>query len=249
MVAQNFSKDSVARRFDSVAESYDRTATVQAQIARHLAEIAARKTTQPPSSILDIGCGTGFVAEAVVNRWPRADITAVDRSLGMLRQAKRKLPHLRAVAGDIATMEFDPSFDLILSSMALHWVAEPQKAIKRWQRWLKPGGRLLVAFLVDGSFFEWRDLCAASGVPDSLWPLPRADFAEDFAVVEQQTIVTTHPSARSFLHSLKAMGGGTPKPGHKRIGISAMRKLLRKAPEPFAASYRVLYLETTIPAA
>jgi len=247
MVVPKYSKEAIVRRFDGAAENYDQNATVQSQIAHHLADIVIRKTPQPPAAILDIGCGTGFVAEAVIERWPRADLTAVDSSLAMLRQAKRKLPHLRAVAGDITAMEFGPEFDLILSSMALHWLAEPQAAIKRWQRWLKPGGRLFVAFLVAGSFAEWRDLCISQGVSDSLWPLPPADFAGVAAVIERRAIETVHSSARDFLHSLKAMGGATPKPGHKPIPVSAMRRLLRAAPKPFTASYNVLYLEMTLP--
>ncbi len=250
MIAPKFSKEAIARRFDSVAEAYDQNATAQSQIAHHLADIVARKTPKSPAAILDIGCGTGFVAEAVIERWPRADLTAVDSSLAMLRQAKRKLPHLRAVAGDITAMEFGAEFDLILSSMALHWLAEPQAAIKHWQKWLKPGGRLFVAFLVAGSFAEWRDLCASQGVSDSLWPLPEADFAAGLAaVIERRTVETVHPSARDFLHNLKAMGGATPRPGHKPIPVYAMRRLLRAAPKPFTASYNVLYLEMAAPPA
>jgi malonyl-CoA O-methyltransferase len=233
----------IARRFDRAAENYDEVASVQAQIAKHLVEKAIRHMPSSPATVLDIGCGTGFVAEAVAHRWPQAHITAIDQAPSMLAQAQRKIPDLQVIAGDIATAQFAPSFDLILSSMALHWLADPPAALIRWQKWLKPQGRLFVALLIEGSFQEWRDLCAASGIADSLWPFPRADFAKGLAAkTDLQEMSIAYASAENFLHRLKAIGACSPKPGAKPLATSLMRRLLDDAPQPFAVTYRVLYL-------
>src|SRR5262245_57452204 len=109
-------KEMITRRFDAAAEEYDQEALVQAQIARHMVDQAVQLWPKPPSTALDIGCGTGFVAQEIAQRWPQTSLTGVDSASAMLREAKRKLPAMHAVLGDVTLMEFQPSFDLILSN-------------------------------------------------------------------------------------------------------------------------------------
>src|ERR1700689_1300299 len=112
-------RTNIAQRFDRAADCYDRGASVQAEIAAQLVQMATRKITQTPSAVLDIGSGTGFAAAAAAKQWPQAAITAIDGAPAMLKQAQRKIPHLHVIEGDVASRNFEPSFDLILSSMAL----------------------------------------------------------------------------------------------------------------------------------
>jgi malonyl-CoA O-methyltransferase len=128
--------------------------------------------------------------------------------------------------------------------MALHWSPDAAATLAGWQKGLKTGGKLFTALLVDGSFKEWRDLCAANNVPDGLWPLPETGFAGGIAgEIETQSIEVDYPSARDFLSRLKAIGAAAPRPGHKPFGATLMRRLLASATTPFAITYRVLYIE------
>lgn len=243
MEKANRGTDAVSQGFERAAPHYDEAASVQMQVARHLVE-EARHASSTPATILDVGCGTGFVAQAAARHWPQAEITAVDSASSMLHEARRKVPDMRLVAGDISTLEFGPSFDLILSSMTLHWLPDPHAALKHWLRWLKPKGRLHVALLAEGSFKEWADLCASEGAPNGLWPMPPANFVDDLAArAEKRTLSIVYPSAAEFLHRLKTLGTGTPREGHRPMSVSIMRRLLAKAPRPFKANYEVLYIE------
>ncbi len=232
----------IIENFDRAAAGYDTAASVQEKVAAHLAERAGA-VMRAPAAILDIGCGTGFVAAGAGRLWPLAQITAIDQAPAMLRETGRKLPAAKLLAGDAAAMEFAPQFDLIFSSMALHWVADPRAALKRWRGWLRPHGYLFAALPVTGSFRQWQALCAEEGVVDGLWILPPPDFATGLAfdmIVQTQTV--DYPSAWDFICRLKSIGAATPRPDYRPFSPAILRRLLARAPQPFAVSYNVLYL-------
>jgi malonyl-CoA O-methyltransferase len=236
--------NTITQHFDQAALSYDDAASVQAQVAEHLVTLVANATSQSPEQILDLGCGTGFAAEVARREWPQASITAFDVSPAMLREAQRKMPDLKIVSGNAAEAHFPPAFDLIFSSMMLHWLPNPRAALMRWQGWLKPNGCLYAALPVEGSFSEWRAVCHMESVEDGLWPLPPATFADDLAAYrDMQTIVISYLSAREFLRHLKTMGAAMPRKGHKPFNPAAMRRMLAYASQPFSVTYRVLYLK------
>lgn len=233
----------ITNPFDKAASTYDHATPVQAQVAQRLVSRAAPQPMQSPH-ILDLGCGTGFVAEAAVKRWPMAAVTALDQSAAMLQQAQTKIPGLQTILGDASRIQMDQKFDVIFSSMMLHWLPNPYEALRRWQGWLKPQGRLYVALLTEGTFQEWRDLCLTANIVDGLWPMPRVDFANMLlSNLEQQSIEVSYTSAHEFLRRLKIIGATTPRPDHTPLSAPILRRLLKKAPQPFIATYRVLYIE------
>jgi malonyl-ACP O-methyltransferase BioC len=233
----------ITQRFDRAAGCYDQAASVQVQVAEHLVATAAQ-AIKNPQNILDFGCGTGFALQAARRRWPQSSLTACDASSAMLREARRKIPDLRLVQGDAVQAQFDQKFDLILSSMMLHWMPQPREALMHWRTWLKPQGLMYVALPVEGSFYEWRDLCGDQGSADGLWPLPPNDFAHDLATQSETTeTIISYPSAQDFISRLKESGAATPRFGHKLMGYRVMRHVLAAAPKPFLVTYRLCYLQ------
>jgi malonyl-CoA O-methyltransferase len=232
---------SVARAFDKAAHSYDAVAEAQAQVAETL---VAGAVLPAPRTILDIGCGTGFVLAAAAKRWPAAELTGLDIAPAMLSEAKRKMPGLVTICADAGTCDLSQRFDLIFSSMMLHWFAEPAKMLRHWQGWLAPQGVLCVAVPVAGSLGAWSDLCEAADIGNGLWRFPPADFADDLvcgSALRQHAM--TYSSVLDFLRALKRSGGGTPREDHQPTSSPSFRKLVREAPRPFRISYKVLYAE------
>jgi malonyl-CoA O-methyltransferase len=231
--------------FDRAAASYDEATPAQAEIAISLVDWAAPQI-KSPQSLLDLGCGTGHVTKAAASQWPQAEINALDAAPAMLNRARLKVPHLRPLTGDAAQLDTVAQFDLILSSMSLHWLPDPRAALLRWQQALRPGGLLAVALPVAGSFGAWVDLCAKTGQPNGLWPLPAADFAIDLATQRQiKDHVIMYSTALDFLRAMKQAGAHTPRAGHRPA--LTLRRLLHKAPQPFPVTYRILYLGLRIP--
>jgi len=242
------SVQTIAARFGQAAETYDAAASVQARLARTLVQKAIRGINKVPACVLDIGCGTGFVATHVAREWPWTSITAIDSAPAMLDAAQRKIPNMRVISGDAGTRDFGPSFDLILSGMALHWLNNPCAALERWRGWLKPGGKLFTALPVAGSFAEWRQLCADYAVPDGLWVFPEGDFAARLNVkTEIETLPVDYPSAHHFLGQIKATGAATPHPDYRPMAAGTLRRLLARAPQPFTITYKILYMEMQSP--
>ncbi len=104
----------------------------------------------------DIGAGSGFVTEGLLGRGLR--VIAVDRSLVMLEEMKRKFGEGGAVDYRIGEAEAlpleDQSADYVFANMCLHHVDSPPEAIREMARILKPGGRLIITDL-DHHDFEF----------------------------------------------------------------------------------------------
>jgi SAM-dependent methyltransferase len=119
----------------------------------------------PVRRILDLGCGTGNGALALARRFPGADVIAVDQSAGFLARLRDKARDL-GLAGRVHTVEADldkpwPALDPVdvaWSSMALHHLADPDRALKQVFALLRPGGLLAVAELHDQLRFLPDDL-------------------------------------------------------------------------------------------
>jgi len=240
----------IIQAFEQAAGTYDQLSQVQRAIARELVFRAAsdlgHNLDLTPATILDLGAGTGHVTEAASSQWPQAKITALDAAPAMLAALQGKFPDVTILCADAVNPGSIGAYDLILSSMMLHWLPDPRAALAQWRRLLAPGGRIHVAFPVEGSLSEWRDACRDAGLNEGLWPFPPADFA---AGLSEKTViknfVTLYPDARAFLQSLKRTGARKPRPGHRPESPAALRRLLATHPGAFTATFRIAFLTIT----
>jgi SAM-dependent methyltransferase len=94
---------------------------------------------------LDLGCGAGRLAHYLAESGA-ADVIGVDLSERMLELARAECSHPR-LTYQRASMEeatFPPDhFDLVVSSLAFHYVADFQGLARRIADWLSPGGILV----------------------------------------------------------------------------------------------------------
>lgn len=106
-------------------------------------------------NVMDFGAGTGLISSHVaplVNK-----IVAVDVSKAMLDQLVAKSEFhgkVEALCQDITEKPLHTKFDLIMSAMAVHHVADTGKLIRTFSEHLKPGAMIALADLdkEDGSF-------------------------------------------------------------------------------------------------
>jgi malonyl-CoA O-methyltransferase len=201
----------VSERFGRAAATYAGATQIQRQVAAALAERIAGSGLPQAPRVAEFGCGVGYLPQAL---WPRLTPglwIATDLAPAMAAAAARALPPegLTAVM-DAARPALRPGFDLACSSLTLQWLDDPGTAVAAWRALVKPGGRLAVATLVDGSFREWRAALAQAGAAD---PRPRFASLETLrgwfgpgAVVETLTLTERHATALAFARTAKAAG-------------------------------------------
>lgn len=98
--------------------------------------------------VLDVGAGTGFTTEGIVERVDAANVTMLDQSPHQLARSRRRpaLAACRRVQGDAENLPFpDASFDRYVSAGSIEYWPDPARAITEAHRVLRPGGIALVA--------------------------------------------------------------------------------------------------------
>lgn len=101
---------------------------------------------ESPSSILDIGCGTGRLLKAAALRWPKAQIFGVDLAKEMISQAKQHNPGAIYKVSPAESLPFsDQTMDLVFSSMSFHHWSDQSKGILEIARVLRPNGLFCLA--------------------------------------------------------------------------------------------------------
>jgi len=130
---------------------------------------AAPFAPDAPIRILEIGSGDGVVTEALLRRFPRATLTALDGSPSMRSEAGRRLQpfgdRVRVAAFDLASLDWwDRMFgvDLVAASMCLHHLndAKKQYLYKATAERLAANGAFLIADIVEPQAPAWQAVAA-----------------------------------------------------------------------------------------
>lgn len=143
---------SAAEFFARHAGEWDRLRALLAPaVAVEAALIEALGAEESLGAILDIGTGTGRIAELLE---PGAErVTGLDKSPEMLRLARARLQHLppgrvELVQGDFAALPFaNEMFDTVVFHQVLHYAQAPDKAVAEAARVCRPGGGIAIVDL------------------------------------------------------------------------------------------------------
>ncbi len=137
-------KQKIRHDFNRAAKDYSRHAQIQRNIAK---DLVALSLPYLGGNILDVGCGTGFIAEQISNQNNR--LIQLDSAEIMCQQAQKHAP---VICADMHAMPFVPaSFDGVISSMAFQWSDAINQLIAESKRMVKKGGYLMLALPVDGT--------------------------------------------------------------------------------------------------
>ncbi|MFP8951703.1 methyltransferase domain-containing protein [Natrialbaceae archaeon A-arb3/5] len=102
---------------------------------------------EPEMCVLDVGCGTGFATEGLLEHVD--EVYALDQSEHQLEQAYAKFgkraPPVQFHRGDAERLPFaTDTFDVVWSSGSIEYWPNPILALREFRRVLKPGGQVLV---------------------------------------------------------------------------------------------------------
>lgn len=203
-------KQAVPHAFDRVAARYDLLTGMNPGYHKHLARSAERMRMPDDADLLDLCCGTGLSTLALVRTYPRARITGLDASVGMLDLArkKRELTGVRFLQGDA----MDPAahgasgpFDGILMAYGIRNMPDPDLCLRRLLPLLKPGGVVCFhEYSVRDSLrahLVWNAVCLGVIIPAGLVTSPGSNIYRYL-----RRSVNAFDGAAAFQRRLQAAG-------------------------------------------
>jgi trans-aconitate 2-methyltransferase len=122
-------------------KSYDRISGPMEALGR---EVLARLELRGDETVLDAGCGSGRITQALLDRLPRGRVIAVDMSESMVSAARERLGLDADIRqADLLELELEEPVDAVLSTATFHWIADHDRLFRRLHAALRPGGRLV----------------------------------------------------------------------------------------------------------
>ena len=158
------SAGSITRK--NTLEAYDRVYDSDRLLSEYLGperleffeEVATTCAPLAPSSVVDVGCGTGHLLRFLVDKMSTSPerIVGIDHSEAGIRRARALLPSGTWLVDDLygASLGSD-QFDLVLCTEVLEHVHEPTRAVEILRRICAPGGRVAIT-VPDGARDSWE---------------------------------------------------------------------------------------------
>ncbi len=141
---KNNNKNPVQKEYARLSQEYDDKWSfyIKATLQKTLKKIELNSGDR----LLDIGCGTGALLEAIEKRYPDAILAGVDPTREMLDIAGKRLSNkVHIEQGWAEKLPFeDETFDIVVCCSMFHYIREPMVALNEIMRVLKPAGRLVI---------------------------------------------------------------------------------------------------------
>ena len=216
-------KKQIRRAFSKAAPNYDATAVLQREVCSRMLERLEYIKLQP-ARILDAGCGTGWGTRQLAQRYPEAQMVALDIAIGMLHSARGRSGWWEKLFGGAkqqqicADIEALPvaanSVGLVWSNLTVQWCNDLPATFVELHRVLKTEGLLMFSTFGPDTLKELRQ--AFSGVDghnhlnrfadmhDIGDMLVQAGFADP--VMDMEMLTLTYDDVRAVLQDLKTIG-------------------------------------------
>lgn len=114
-------------------------------------------------SILDLGCGDGFLTNELAGLVQHGRVVGIDSSENMIKKARElKQANLSFVLLNINDLDFQEEFDLIYSNATLHWIKDHEKLLSNCYRALRRGGIIRFNFAGNGNCSNFNSVAQES---------------------------------------------------------------------------------------
>jgi malonyl-CoA O-methyltransferase len=246
-------KRQVRRHFGRAARSYEQHDALQREVQTATLE-RLDFYTSVPTRVIDVGAGTGRGSALLKQRYPKAEVIAVDLALPMLRAAKQHSswlkPFIRVCAEATALPLADHSVDVLHSNLCFQWIDDLPTLFGECVRVLKPGGLLAFSTFGPDTLKELRAAWAeADQQPHVSRFLDMHDVGDAMLnaglrdpVLDVFRYTLTYSEPRKLLEELQGLGATNADHARERglTGKSRYRRML--------AAYEAMRVDGRIPA-
>jgi malonyl-CoA O-methyltransferase len=237
-------KREVARAFSRAARGYDATAVLQREVCGRMLE-RLDYIRMRPERILDAGCGTGWGARQLTQRYPATQVVALDIAPGMLEVARdqsgwwHKLFAGKRQSLLCADVEVLPlaanSMEMVWSNLTLQWCNDLPATFRELHRVLKAEGLLMFSTFGPDTLKELRAAFhdvdghnhtnRFTDMHDLGDMLTHAGFAEP--VMDMEIITLTYDDVKMMMQDLRGIGAHNATAGRARgmMGKAAWRRM------------------------
>lgn len=251
MFDRQLDKGKVKGSFAQAATTYDAVADLQRRVGQGLLRQIIKQNLT--GTVLDIGCGTGFLSYELTGAENIAQLIGLDIALPMLHTTRQKVgaDKLWLICADAELLPLQTQVvNHIVSNLALQWCEDLPRVFADFKRVLKPDGQLLFSTFGAKTL---QELKAAWGKVDNYSHVNHFYNGNEIAFFLQQTgfkqieidskvYLSQYESAFDLMCELKAIGAHNVTAGRRKsiTGKEKMRAMI--------AEYENLRCDSLIPA-
>jgi malonyl-CoA O-methyltransferase len=237
-------KREVRRAFSKAATTYDAAAVLQREVCTRMLE-KLDVIKMRPARLLDVGSGTGWGTRQLGERYPQADIVALDIAIGMLQAARGTSGWWRKLFGgrrqhflcaDAETLPLAAqSVEMVWSNLAVQWCNDLPATFGELHRVIKTDGLLMFSTFGPDTLKELRVAFAGvdgynhvnrfADMHDVGDMLVEAGFADP--VMEMEKLTLTYDDVKAVMQDLRDIGAHNATSGRARgmMGKAAWRRI------------------------
>ncbi len=228
-------KDRIANSFSRKSYEYSDRAGMQATIACNLSEIIkAKYYVGLDVMALDVGCGTGYIAENFLGlmNFMQTDISPQMCEIASQFGAVTKC--------DMNELPFkDESFDMVTSSMAFQWSENLVRTIEEAKRVLQPSGIFAFTIPNSKSLVDLKSVFKALEKPNSINDFHDEEYILRLLELSKFTTLESYnseikiefDSVYSMLKSFKDIGANVSQKGGEKLTKSDLKFIEENYPK------------------
>lgn len=155
-------KELIKKRFEKSLPTYEKNAAIQ----KKMAEILLKKLTDLNgnkfNNILEIGCGTGFLTQGLVQNFTFEELFINDIVDSALNNAIRFSDKIKRIYGDCEKIAFPDNLDLLVSNATFQWVYDIESQFKKAYSCLCKDGIIAFSTFDKENFHQIKSITGKS---------------------------------------------------------------------------------------
>ena len=237
----------IQTRFNKASKSYDDVACVQKRAAEFLVDKLLKHQYFIPQTILDVGTGTGYITELLLQNFPRSSFYLNDIASEMLETCKAKFgktTNIHYLPGDMINLDKD-LYDCVITNLALQWSQDLEHSINFLHS--KSSNVFAFSTLLDKTFEEWENIInkyqtiqimnypKAELLINLCNRLKRHDQVFEFWLMD---FPLSFDNPKAFMSYLKLLGASASS---NLVHLSSLKKLLKDQHNNLIVTYKVFF--------